>query len=129
MKRKIISLKENHMFAKTYNRGICQISKMCAVYVLKNYKKEKDGRPQKTKLGITVNRKLGGACKRNRVKRMIREAYRQNMHLIPDGFIIVVAARSAAFAPQVKTQNISGNLCSVLSGIDFNSINKNGGKK
>ena len=65
---------------------------------MRNFKRNPDGSPMKTKLGITVNRKLGKACKRNRVKRLIREAYRENYSYIKDGYIMVIAARAAAFA-------------------------------
>jgi len=57
-------------------------------------------------MGITVNRKLGKAVKRNRVKRMIREAYRKLRPLLQDGIIVVIAARGAAFQKKVKTDDI-----------------------
>ena len=84
----------------------------------------------KTKLGITVNRKLGKACKRNRVKRLIRVAYRENHSYIKDGWFLVIAARSAAFAPYVKSGDISRALRSVVSKEDFFDMRaKPNGKK
>ena len=38
------------------------------------------------RLGIAVNKSLGSAVVRNRLKRLIREAFRQNQHQIPAGF-------------------------------------------
>ena len=78
----------------------------------------------KTKLGITVNRKLGKACKRNRVKRLIREAYRENHGYIKDGYIIIIAARAAAFAPHIKAQDMTKALRSIVSKEDFFNIQK-----
>ena len=129
MRKLIIPLKENHLFSKAYARGKSEVSKLCAVYVMRNFKRNPDGSPMKTKLGITVNRKLGKACKRNRVKRLIREAYRENHNYIKDGYIMIIAARAAAFAPHVKTQDMSKALKTIVSREDFFNIPKNPQKK
>lgn len=36
------------------------------------------GRSERSRLGITVTRKVGGAVKRNRIKRLVREFFRRN---------------------------------------------------
>ncbi len=128
MRKLIVPLTQNHLFSRAYSRGKCETTKLVAVYLLKNYKKTPDGAPPRTTLGITVNRKLGKACKRNRVKRIIREAYRENYRFIKDGYIIVIAARSAAFAPHVGTKDISDSLHRIFSKEDFFDL-KNTGKK
>ena len=38
------------------------------------------------RLGIAVNKSIGSSVVRNRFKRLIREAFRQNQHNIPQGF-------------------------------------------
>lgn len=119
MKKLILPLTENHLFSKAYTKGKCETTKYIAVYALRNFRKNPDGSAMKTKLGITVNRKLGKACKRNRVKRLIRVAYRENHSYIKDGWFLVIAARSAAFAPYVKSGDISRALRSVVSKEDF----------
>lgn len=124
MRKLILPLKENHLFSKAYSKGKCEVTKLCAVYVLRNFKRNNDGSPMKTKLGITVNRKLGKACKRNRVKRLIREAYRENHGYIKDGYIIIIAARAAAFAPHIKAQDMTKALRSIVSKEDFFNIQK-----
>ena len=55
--------------------------------VLKNYKKDEK------KLGITVSKSRGNAVKRNRTKRIIREAYRVFHPFIKEGYIFVIVAR------------------------------------
>ncbi len=128
MRKLIVPLTENHLFSKAYTKGKCEVSKYFAVYLLRNYKKASDGSPLPTKLGITVNRKLGKACKRNRVKRIIRQAYRDNFSLIKDGYLLVIAARAAAFAPHVKSTDLSKALRGILSKENFYDL-KNAERK
>ena len=48
----------------------------------------------RSRLGITVTRKVSPlAVKRNRVKRVVREVFRRNRELFPDGYDVVVIAR------------------------------------
>lgn len=52
--------------------------------------------PNQTKssrLGISVHRKIRGAVKRNRIKRIIREAFRVEREQFPAGMDIVFAVR------------------------------------
>lgn len=123
-KKLILPLTKNHLFSRAYAKGKSDVSKLCAVYLLKNYQKNPDGSPAKTMLGITVNRKLGKACRRNRVKRLIREAYRDNYEYIKDGYIVVIAARAAAFGPQVKAQDMSRALRSIVAREDFYNLKR-----
>jgi ribonuclease P protein component len=48
------------------------------------------------RLGITVSRKVGGAVARNRVKRLVREAFRRRKALFPEGLDVVFVAKRAA---------------------------------
>lgn len=48
------------------------------------------------RLGITVTKKVSGAVGRNRVKRVVREVFRLNRHLFPEGCDVVVIAKSGA---------------------------------
>lgn len=47
------------------------------------------------RLGITAGKKIGNAVKRNRAKRIIREAYRAAEPQLPIGLDMVVVARSS----------------------------------
>jgi ribonuclease P protein component len=49
-----------------------------------------------TRLGITTTKKLGTAVVRNRIRRLIREAFRRNRDALPPGMDIIVVARRAS---------------------------------
>lgn len=107
MVKKLYPLCENHIFSRAYRKGKSDANKYVAVYVLKNYTKRQGEACSCTKLGLTVNKKLGNAVKRSRVKRIIRAAYRENLPFIKNGYIIVIAARTAAFNKNVKSTDIA----------------------
>ncbi len=50
----------------------------------------------KTRLGVTVSRRVGKAVKRNRVKRLLREFFRLHKHLLPQGYDVVIIAKPQA---------------------------------
>ncbi|MEM7137247.1 MAG: ribonuclease P protein component [Myxococcota bacterium] len=53
---------------------------------------------QKTRLGITVTKKVGNAVERNRIKRVVREVFRRNRALFPAKHDIVFIAKRGAEA-------------------------------
>ena len=53
--------------------------------------------PERSRLGVTVSRRIGNAVVRNRVKRRVREIFRKSIRdTLPAGTSIVVIARGGA---------------------------------
>lgn len=48
------------------------------------------------RMGCTVSKKVGNAVVRNRVKRFIREVFRLDRKLLPEGLVLVVNAKKKA---------------------------------
>ena len=94
---------ENHLYSKAYSKGKRYVTERLAVYILPDYaaarlaKAHPEGK-RVNRIGLTVSKKLGGAVQRNRTKRILREGLRAAMaaHPMKTGFLIVVAARTAA---------------------------------
>ena len=87
--KKTVSLKENHEFRRLYHRGVSTAGKHVVIYCRRN-------KLGYNRLGLTVSAKLACAVKRNRIKRLFREAYRLNEDKFADGIDLVLVARVRA---------------------------------
>ena len=56
----------------------------------------RDGDTAPARLGVTVSKKVGNAVSRNRVKRLVREAFRRRKAWFPCGLDVVFVAKRAA---------------------------------
>ncbi|MDO5783957.1 MAG: ribonuclease P protein component [Eubacteriales bacterium] len=92
------TLKENRDFRRLYARGRSAAADCLVVYAMRN-------RYGAGRLGITAGVKLGTAVQRNRVKRLIREAYRLHKdELRPDIDLVVVARHRAVHASYARVE-------------------------
>ena len=87
--RYTVSLKKNRDFRRLFARGKNRVARPLVLYCFRN-------RLGSNRLGVSVSTKIGGAVKRNRVRRRIREAYRLNESFFSKGYDIVVVARTRA---------------------------------
>lgn len=77
-------------FERVYRQGRSHGNRHLVVYA---FPREGDAGPR---LGVSVSRKVGGAVDRNRVKRLLREAFDAEAGSVADGHDVVVVARPAA---------------------------------
>ena len=69
---------------------------------------------KRTRLGLSVSKKIGNAVVRNRWKRLIREAFRKQQVEIPRGLDIVVRPKRGAVADYSAVYTSLLNLCKRL---------------
>ena len=86
--RNINSL-SNSEFQAIYKSGKSYANKYLVMYV-------SDNPEGKSKLGISVSKKVGNSVVRHRLARLIRESYRLNTDMFNSGLNIIVIARTTA---------------------------------
>ena len=82
----IVKLKENYCFRRAYRKGAVYVSPYFVIYAVKSKKN--------IRLGITAGKKLGGAVKRNRAKRVITAAFRDCAPYIKPNYDFIIVART-----------------------------------
>lgn len=117
-----VSLNKNRDFRRIYNRAESFVDPALVVYFIKN-------RAGFCRFGITVTKKIGCAVKRNRAKRVIREAIRACAGNISGNYDFVIVARTKTV--YLKSTEVTAVFKEILkkAGIyyeaDFDSFDKN----
>jgi ribonuclease P protein component len=78
-------------FDRVFRHGRSHAGRDLVLYVFP--RGDEDSTPR---LGLSVSRKVGGAVERNRIKRLLREAFARESGRLPPGTDAVVIARSGA---------------------------------
>ncbi len=100
---KYTTLKEHHLYNKTFQKGKRFSGKYLSVFVLRDYaagrlRKENPEKKFYNRFGVSVTKKVGGAVQRNRVKRILRAGYRAVEPELRTGFLVVISPREGILA-------------------------------
>ncbi len=95
---KFPAVKEHHLYNKAYRSSKRFFGRYVCVYILKDTHARllQKSHPRKlivNRFGISVSKKIGGAVKRNRAKRIIRAGYAPLEDKLKVGYIIIVSAK------------------------------------
>lgn len=121
---KFVAIREHHLYNKAYRQGNRFVGKSVAVYVLRDYAAARlmKAHPLKryvNRIGLSVTKKIGGACVRTRAKRILREAYRaiEREGQLKTGYLVVLAARGDIVGK--KAQDIQCELRRAFAQLNF----------
>ena len=95
---KYTTLKEHHLYNKTFSRGARYSGQYISVFILRDYaakrlKKENPEKKAYNRFGVSVTKRVGGAVQRSRVKRILRAGYRAIEPELKTGYLVVIAPK------------------------------------
>ncbi|WP_346355146.1 ribonuclease P protein component [Azotosporobacter soli] len=98
-------LHDNSQFQTVYRTGRSVANRMAVLHLVPNEQAI-------SRIGFAAGKRLGNAVVRNRVKRLLREAYRLQQFRVKPGFDMVLVGRQALIEADLqKTVNAFLDLC------------------
>lgn len=105
--KKTIIIKKNYEFQRMFSKGKFYYGKFVHMYI-------KETNKSYNKFGIAISKKQGKAVKRNRIKRLIRENYKNFEDRIKTGTNILVAINKNEDIKEITFKDIEINFLSTL---------------
>ena len=101
-------------FDRVYRDGSSHATRYLVLYTFPR----KDEEREEVRLGVSVNRKVGGAVERNKVKRTLREAFWELADRLPPrhDFVIVARGEIKELIEREGTSGVRANLEEALAG-------------
>lgn len=101
-------------FDRVYRDGSSHATRYLVLYTFPR----KDEDREDVRLGVSVSRKVGGAVERNKVKRVLREAFWELMDRLPPrhDFVIVAKAELKDLIEREGMNGVKANLEEALEG-------------
>jgi len=96
-------------FASVFARRISSANRLVVVYAASNGL-------EYSRLGLSVGKKLGTAVVRNRIKRLLREAFRLETRAFSPGFDFVVVPKMGAIGTLGEYRDAIQSVCQRASG-------------
>ena len=102
------SIKKTADFKIVYKLGKAFSNKYFVMYVYPNDKSF-------ARLGLSINKKIGKAILRNKIRRRIKEFFRLNKHsLVPADYVVVARISAAKLAAERKYSDVAKSLALLL---------------
>ena len=110
--------KQQHLRLPTEFQRVYDLRNRASDHHLLIYSSSNDSHQTETpvsRIGLSVSRKHGPAVVRNRIKRLLREAFRLSQHELPVGFDLILIPRNGSQATLHDYRRSLKRLCHKLA--------------
>ena len=109
------SLRRTSEFRRAFREGKAAAGKYVVVHAVPNGL-------EIVRVGFPVGKKMGGAVKRNRIKRLLREAVRLSEAMPNQGYDLVIVPRRRMTGPDLRCAEVVADLDRALEQLGAHSI-------